>query len=214
MYCTKCHTENERKYCPECGTKLIEHITLDAEACNVMGDAYYYGREGRDVDTAEAIRWYRHAASMGHSAALYSLGYCYYQGIGVKKNEGKAVRYFRQAAQQELIDAQNLLGECNDCSVEEEAETAVELYLKATVRKHAKTQYSLGYLYYTANAYEEAIKWLSQAGEQGHAEAQWLVGTLHEQGMGTPKNEEEAKRWYRLAAAQGHKKAIAAIDHV
>ena len=52
-----------------------------------------------------------------------------------------------------------------------------------------------------------AAHWLRLAADQGHAEAQFLLGTMLQQGLGTQRNLEEAVEWLRQAAAQNHRAA-------
>lgn len=60
----------------------------------------------------------------------------------------------------------------------------------------------------------EALRWGLYAAEQGHVEAQWLVGLQYVKGEGAPKNLVEAERWLSLAARQGHAKAQAMLESV
>ena len=39
--------------------------------------------------------------------------------------------------------------------------------------------------------------------EQGHAEAQYILGVMYSRGLGVPKDDREAVSWIRLAAEQG-----------
>ena len=48
------------------------------------------------------------------------------------------------------------------------------------------------------------MRWLHQAAEQGHVQAQFGLGVLFMEGQGIPKNNAEAVRWFRLAATRGH----------
>jgi TPR repeat protein len=43
--------------------------------------------------------------------------------------------------------------------------------------------------------YEEAVKWLRKAAEQGHARALDSLGSMYSQGDGVEKNYEEAVKW-------------------
>ena len=45
--------------------------------------------------------------------------------------------------------------------------------------------------------------WYRFAAEQGHAEAQFHLGRMHDDGRGVAQDDGEAVRWYRLAADQG-----------
>lgn len=47
------------------------------------------------------------------------------------------------------------------------------------------------------------VHWYENRGERGDTEAQAIAGLLHERGIGTPADPEEALRWYRLAAEGG-----------
>ncbi len=40
---------------------------------------------------------------------------------------------------------------------------------------------------------------MRMAAEQGRSEAQYSMGMKYETGMGVPKDQAEADRWYRLA---------------
>jgi TPR repeat protein/tRNA A-37 threonylcarbamoyl transferase component Bud32 len=55
--------------------------------------------------------------------------------------------------------------------------------------------------------FAEAVRWYKAAAEQGHAEAQFELGKLHEEGGDVPEDKAEAARWYRMAAEQGHPRA-------
>lgn len=56
------------------------------------------------------MRWYRLAAEQNESVAIYNVGYCYEDGIGVEKNEFEAVKWYRRSADQGNAFAQNSLG--------------------------------------------------------------------------------------------------------
>ena len=50
----------------------------------------------------------------------------------------------------------------------------------------------------------DTITEIRRRAEQGHAEAQFNLGTMYANADGVPKNDAEAVKWYRLAAEQGH----------
>jgi len=50
---------------------------------------------------------------------------------------------------------------------------------------------------------ELALKFYGLAADKGHAEAQYNLGVMHQNGWGVPLNEEEGMKWFRLAAEQG-----------
>ena len=51
---------------------------------------------------------------------------------------------------------------------------------------------------------EEAARWYRIAAEQGHPDAQALIGVMHYSGQGVPQYYKEAARWYAQAAGQGN----------
>ena len=49
-----------------------------------------------------------------------------------------------------------------------------------------------------------AVGGLRAAADQGHAQAQYNLGVMFDQGRGVAQSDVEAVRWYRKAADQGH----------
>jgi len=60
----------------------------------------------------------------------------------------------------------------------------------------------------------KASEWLRQAAEQGHAGAQHKLGIIYRGGMGLPKSESEAIKWFRLAAGWGVLEAQRDLDQL
>ena len=50
---------------------------------------------------------------------------------------------------------------------------------------------------------KEDVDWYQLAAEKGHPQAQFMLGSMHEQGQGFQRNYKEAVKWWRLAAEQG-----------
>ncbi len=59
--------------------------------------------------------------------------------------------------------------------------------------------------------YAEALRWYRMAAEQGHADAQFHMGLMYNNGWGVRKNYAEALRWHRKAAGQGHSGAMGSL---
>jgi hypothetical protein len=55
---------------------------------------------------------------------------------------------------------------------------------------------------YYAKDYKKAMTLLRPLADQGHPEAQYMVGHMFEVGDGVSKNVNEAGKWYRLSAEQ------------
>lgn len=95
-----------------------------------------------------------------------------------KKNYDKAIKYFKQAAEQGYAFAQYYMG---------------YIYMNGQG---------------VAIDYSEGIKWTRLSAEKGYHKAQELLGWYYENGKGVTKNYTEAVRWYRLAAKQNSSYAI------
>ena len=55
--------------------------------------------------------------------------------------------------------------------------------------------------------YATALKQWRPLAEQGHAKAQYKLGSMYESGRGVPQDYAEAVRWFTKAAQQGHANA-------
>ena len=95
--------------------------------------------------SAEAVKWWRKAAKLGHETAQYNLGACYSQGEGVTKNMDKAIEWYRKAARQGNASAQYQLGLLyeNGNGVEKDLKLAAEWYRKAAEQGNFKAKRAL-----------------------------------------------------------------------
>ena len=65
----------------------------------------------------EAVKWLRKAAEKGGKIAQCNLGFCYYKGSGVEKNDQKAFEWYKKSAEQGYTEAQCNLGDCYNYSI-------------------------------------------------------------------------------------------------
>ena len=191
----------------------------DAQTLYERGESYYYG-EGVTQDYAEAVRWYRKAAELGHAQAQNDLGYCYDNGQGVSQNHTEAAKWYRKAAEQGYDAAQYNLGCCYEDGkgVTKNLAEAVRWYRKAAEQGDDAAQNSLGYCYFNGDGVPqnstEAAKWFRKAAEQGYAAAQYNLGFCYNNGEGVAENYAEAVKWFRKAAKQGNKDALEALKEL
>jgi TPR repeat protein len=128
----------------------------------------------------------------------------------VQKDEMEAVKWYRQAAEQNNDVAQNTLGDCyfqGHGVVKDEVE-GVMWYRKAAEQNFAPAQCNLGVCCRDGRGVQkdevEAVKWFRKAAEQGDAVGQVGLGGCYVKAQGVAKDAVEAYKWYLLAAAQGH----------
>ena len=133
-------------------------------------------------------------AEQGDAESQNKLGVCYYGGkVGVTKDPIQAVYWFRKAADQGYVAAQNNLGNYYRYGETEDPTQAVYWYRKAAEQGYADAQYELGYCYRFSygvtkdNA--QAEEWYRKAAEQGHDIAQSIltVGWMQEAKDDFPK---------------------------
>jgi TPR repeat protein len=103
--------------------------------------------------------------------------------LGILADESETLGYFRRAAEQHLDAAQYELG---------------------------KFMHQGGFC--ASSQYDETLRWFQLAAAQGHPDALFAVGLMHELGHGVPADGAEAIRWYRRAAAAGHHRAAHCVQ--
>ncbi len=152
---------------------------------------------------SELYQW----ALQGEAQAQFVVG-CFFEGC---EDYAEAVKWYRRAAEQGYVDAQNNLGECYESGqgVEQNYDKAVKWYRKAAEQGDVNAQNNLGECYKEGKGvgldYEEAVRWYRKAAEQGDEDAQYELGNFYFSGDGVPKDYEEAAHWYMEAAEQRHK---------
>ncbi|OHC77182.1 MAG: hypothetical protein A3B62_05845 [Rhodospirillales bacterium RIFCSPLOWO2_01_FULL_65_14] len=136
-------------------------------------------------DYKTAFEQWKPLAEAGDGPAQSQLGRFYAEGLGVEKNSGEALKWFKKATEQDEAVAQYGLG---------------LLYEKGEgVNEDAA----------------EAMKWFRRAAAQGYSRAEFKMGEAFERARGVPKDMAEAVKWYRRAAEQGletAKERLALLD--
>lgn len=122
----------------------------------------------------------------------------------------KAVRIFQTLADQNDVQAQNILGVCyaNGQGVPQDYSKAVYWYKKAAEQDYAKAQYNLGVCYDNGQGvpqdYFKAVYWYKKAANQGYALAQHNLGFCYYNGQGVSQDYCKAVYWYEKAANQNN----------
>ncbi|MCR5164646.1 MAG: sel1 repeat family protein [Thermoguttaceae bacterium] len=127
---------------------LVEAQNGNPEAQNVVGNAYLegnYSGEAVEKNPESAFSWFQKAAENGNAYGMLNLAVCYRDGIGTTANHEEAGRYLRLAAEQNIPEAQFLLGDYL-LLLETEASQieAVQWYQKAMDQNFPPAIYSLG----------------------------------------------------------------------
>ena len=120
-----------------------------------------------------------------------------------------AIAIFRLTAQRKPV---LLLGLCLISGLIETAPARNSTAVSGQLNEEgAAAQFARGEDYYHGRGvvrdYEQALKWIRLAAEQGHSDAQHYLAAMYEAGEGVAQDYKEAMRWFRLSADQGNGKA-------
>ena len=150
-------------------------------------------------------------AKQGNAVAQFGMGYIYSTGRGVTNDLNEAVKWWQTAADQNLAEAQNALGQFyfqqGSTNPVEYAEALRWLH-KAADQGDVQAMNNLGVMYEfglgVKRSWTDAAKWYSRAAEQGLAPAQANLGVLYLDGRGVTKDLIKAYVMFRLSAEKGN----------
>ena len=176
-----------------------------------VGVFYETGKGETTNNPQEAFAWYEQAAKNGHAKAQYRLANCYLQGAGVDFDIDKAREWLEKASAQGNEAATIQLKYLNDIylnTLENEA-----------VAGNPIAQYRLATCYYFGKGIKkniaEAIKWFTEAAENGEVNSQAILGDFYYYGFDNIKEDiKQARKWYEKAAQQGSKDAIEQLNRL
>ena len=168
----------------------IEGLKLAAEgkepdAQDKLGRLY---RDGKKVtkDEKKAFRLFQDSADQDWTEGISDLALCYLQGIGVQKDEVKAVVLLTKAADAKRknpsSNAQYHLGCCHQegIGVEKDQKEAVRLYQLAAAGGHPQAHYALYRCYQKGigvrQDFKEAEKFLKLSAQGGYQKAEFALG--------------------------------------
>jgi serine/threonine-protein kinase len=156
------------------------------------------------------------AADRGDPEAQNALGLKYAMGEdGLRRDDTKAVEWYRKAALQGFAKAQTNLGDMyfyGRGGLDKSYLEAFAWYLKAAQQEFPGAEYRLGSMYEhglgTGTDLQRAVTLYRSAADHGYAAAQNVLGVLCATGSdGVPQDDKQAVEWYRKAAEQGLAKA-------
>ena len=122
--------------------EMTENKNISVMLCSV-GDAYYSGL-GMKSNRKEAMRFYRKAASLGNSYAMFRMGECYENGTGTNKDAEEAFQYYQKSAETGCIPGMLKVGDYYwsgmDGIVAQSKEKAAQWYLQALKKNDAQEE--------------------------------------------------------------------------
>jgi len=151
------------------------------------GNAFVGNAEAshKDLDSRESLLLKRtlalqiKAAELNHVESQHNLGNCFHRGIMIEADLRKAVYWYEKAARNGHMISQRILGVLHIDGIVDSKPNMVE-----------------------------AVKWLTEASEQGCFRSQLALGSILREGNGVQGNRREAWRLLSASAEQGCMEAI------
>ncbi|WWD21034.1 hypothetical protein CI109_105515 [Kwoniella shandongensis] len=196
--------------------------TYRSAVCNEIG-------AGTRKDPNRAVLFYRKAAALGDTAAMYKLGMILLGGLLIQqRNPREAIVWLRRAASQADEDNPHALHELallherpnNGGIVPHDLNMARELFTQAAQLGYAPAQFKLGSCHEFGTLGcpidpRRSIAWYTRAAEKGDSEAELALSGWYLTGSeGVLKQSDtEAYLWGRKAANKGLAKAEYAVGY-
>ena len=212
----------------------------DADAALFLGVVYDVG-QGAPQSPAQAADWYARAASLGSVPAMFNLGVLYDIGRGVGRDPAQAAQWYERAAQQGYARAEyNLALMLQDgpgiprdrkraqywfWRAAGHGVTAARSHLagyaapaKSALPRRAESpamesfqQAQLALLSRKPEDIGRAAALFRVAAEHNSPLAAYDLAYCYENGIGVPRNVDEALRWYRQAASRARDEGLRSI---
>ncbi len=201
----------------EAAFRILEDLALDGDpqALTAAGEMLQDGL-GTPVDLAEAVRFFRFAAGLGHVRAQIALALALQEGRGVERDESAAVQWLATAADQGDADARFHLAQAYRAGrgVEQDLPTAMRLLRAGADAGHAPSQAALAALYAAGQrgaADAPPVASYREAAREGDVNAQVQLGFLYDTGTQVELDPEAARDLYQQAALHGNADAQARL---
>ncbi|MDQ8202417.1 hypothetical protein [Pelagicoccus sp. SDUM812003] len=190
-------------------TRLLWEATEEDKAIQAAADSgyppaiHYQGKKAESSSRYNlALERYQQAAALEHLPAINKLGEFYRDGHAVPVDYAQAVSYFRQAAEQEDAIGTLNLGMAYEfgLGVESDPAEAYRLYQKADEYGSLYASYCIGNVLASGKlgqaAWEEAIPYWEEAGDNKVSDALLQIGDCYREGKGVEKNLTLAMAYY------------------
>ena len=145
-------------------------------------------------------------AESGDAPAQYDLGCLYKSGRGVAKDMVAYQGWVRKSAEHGFAQAQVTLAGflSSDTNSPNNKNEAFAWLSKAADQDYALGQFMLGYEYYRARDYGNALIWLNKAADKRWYAADYQLGMMFLDGKGVEKDYQKAYSYFYPAALAGN----------
>lgn len=179
-----------------------------------LGRCYHFGI-GTEINFREALHWYSKAAENENAdGRVYNnLGLLYRNGLGVKRDDKKALKYFEKAVKLGSAAAMTSVGAFyrDGRAVDKDNKMAFKYFKSAAKLNDPQgiTNFGLCFLEGTGVNKDgtKAVRQFKRAVQLKDSDAMFNLAQCYFQGNGIAKNKAKAIRLLKKASKNGHKKA-------
>ncbi|KAI9031047.1 hypothetical protein CLU79DRAFT_831336 [Phycomyces nitens] len=187
-----------------------------SEAQFFLANCYGTGAMKIPIDPDKAFNLYLQGSKQNHLQCSYRVAVCYEIGTGTKRDDNRAIQFYRKAAKLGdplsmyklgIILLKGFLGVQKN---EREGVSWIKRAAKTANQDHPQALHELGLIYeqtdvgYILPDLDYARELFSQAAQYGFAPSQYRLGLAYENGsLKCPVNPRRSIAWYSRAAEQG-----------
>ncbi|VDK40875.1 unnamed protein product [Taenia asiatica] len=195
---------------------ILSYYKFVADSDNVtaqvtLGQLYYNGQHGIDLNHKLALYYFKRAAESGSSLAMAYLGEMYLVGSPqVPRDEALALNYLQRAVSAGNPMALTGLGLAylhGRAGLTPDPVKAMDLFVKAADQGWPEAQLQLGLLFMGTLGwkadYKMALKYFTLASQQGNTLAFYSLGQMHATGMGVFRSCNTATELFKNVAERG-----------
>lgn len=197
-----------------------------ADAQFILAGFYGRGLFGLTVDHIKAFGLYVQASKQNHPAATFRAAVCYEVGAGTKRDNGRAVQFYKKAAAlgdplaMHKVAIVLLYGKMSQKKNLKEGITWLKRAAGTANSQHPESIHDLAQCYEKKGGCpvlipdeQYAFELYSRAAEFGYAASQYRLGSCYEFGiLGCTIDAANSIKWYSRAADQGYSDAELALS--
>lgn len=201
--------QNIRANEPDRALDLYEAVARTGDVSAMRQGGLLYSNRNRPGDMLRAVGLFEQGAALGDAGCKLAAGETYLLGKGVPRDVSKGLAYLQEAAASDEPRAWDKLGDYYNR--EKDFPKALEAFTRARALGWTPALANLGALYINGSGVpsdpKQADALFAEGAAKGDARAMFFHAQCLQSGLGTTKNLEDARSWYRKAAAAGDKRA-------
>lgn len=173
--------------------------------------------KGEARKAAADAQMYRAKAERGDAWGEARLGSAYALGLGIPRDDAKALVWYRKSADQGFPGGEAGIGYCfyYGIAVPQNAAMAVHWFQLAAKQGNASAEDALGRAYFGGKGVSqddaESVRWFRKAADQDYPPAEYDLGWMLDYGRGVARDRAGAVRLLRRSAAQGYPHALRVV---